>query len=270
MQANEWLRLLADKMGVCGYPVSIEKDRIVVTILALDVRVESISLRDYESVVTAHVVVETKSLRMNLLGFGPSAREAAESCASAWIDGVFPVLHAWRRPEHRAHLGEETMQLLTYDHPRNQRSAWSLHLSPIRAVQLGNQAPPELPDQRAMLVEVFDDLRVIGTSTEKLLWLEFSASRLPDRSTDSSFRVSDESWPSCEASLRSWADGWPSRYGYVMVKQFLLLERIDEATLDDRFRQAFEADVRESEATIDAEHGEAEGWVTARLAAPAR
>ena len=267
MNVRDWLEVLAETLREGGVPAHVSGERVILA-AALDVRAESLDVQAMRpgEFATAHVVVEAAGLRMNLIGFGTDDLDASRVAARQWIDGAFPVLDTWMHPTHRGHLGAKTFELLSYDHQQNKAFAWRLHLSPVLPVQLGPHRPAEWPQQRAMLEQVFDEFRVITTAERRLLWVEASASRLPD-ATHSSFCVGDVQWPSCEEALRGWAGRWPPGFGNLMVKQFMLLEHAERAGLGAALQAAFDEDVEVSKSMITAKGGDGAGWVTARLGA---
>jgi len=250
-----------------GHPVQVLPDGILVGAVNAQVRVHYLDVqKPAPDFVTAQVVVESEGLRMNLVGFGSDPVTAAQVAARQWVDGVLPVLHAWRLPSHRNKMGAETLELLVHDHQQHRNFAWRLHVSAVLGAQLGHKLPAGLPGRWSMLEQVFDDLRQIATATKPLLWLEGSASWQPS-SSHGSFLVEGVPWPGAEAALMHWVEQWPPGHRHVMVKQFMMLEAVPEQSLSPSLRAAFEDEVRTSEGILKAEGGTAEGWITARTGA---
>jgi hypothetical protein len=265
VNAADWLRVFTDTLRECGIAADLAGESVVVG--ALDVRVESLDVQAAEpQFATAHVVVVAANLRINLIGFDPDPLEASRVAARQWIELAFPVLHASMHPDHRERLGVATFELLSFDHEREKAYAWLLHLSSVLLVPFGSALPAERPGQLAMVEQLFDELRPISTAERRLVLVEASASRLLD-GTDSSVYVAGVPWPSSEDVLRDWARGWPSGFGNLMVKQFMLLEQADRASVGAAFRADFDKAVEASNSMIAAQGGDRAGWVTTYLGA---
>ena len=221
VETAEFLELLAKKLRWTGLGVATWNGMIPLTALGVDVRVQAVAASRGTARYGAQAKLNASGIITTVIGFGEDVEQALDDAAEQWLRGVFPLLHAWRRPDHPKE-GVGLGRMLVQDLGSGRRFGWRVHLGPVQVNCINQRSAA--PAQDGAFHRILDLLRQITTHTNEFS-VEIGVTRTTAKEVAASCVCAERQWPEAEALLRVWAREWPMEEAAAMsMRQWLLFE----------------------------------------------